>query len=244
MAAADEVALVVISKAPLPGRCKTRLCPPCEPAEAARLGEAALRDTLAAVAHTPARRRLLALDGAPGAWLRPGFELRAQCGGGLGERLGHALGVTGGAALVVGMDTPQLTPALLTAAGRRLLEPGVDAVLGPAVDGGYWTIGLRRPDPRVFEGVPMSTTRTGSLQLRRLGALGLRVAILPTLRDVDTMDDALCVARDAPGTRFAQAVRELSATHAADDEQSVPVARRAPRLELPHRRGGAGQLRG
>jgi uncharacterized protein len=243
MAAADEVALVVISKAPLPGRCKTRLCPPCEPVEAARLGEAALRDTLAAVAHTPARRRLLALDGQPGPWLRPGFELRAQRGGDLGERLGHALGAARGAALVVGMDTPQLTPALLAAAGRRLLEPGVDAVLGPALDGGYWTIGLRRPDPRVFEGVPMSTARTGDMQLRRLRALGLRVAILPTLRDVDTMDDALSVAREAPGTRFALAVRELSADHATDDEQPVPIARRAPRLESPHRRGRAGQLR-
>jgi len=244
MAAADEAALVVISKAPLPGHCKTRLCPPCEPAEAARLGEAALRDTLAAVAHTPARRRLLALDGEPGLWLRSGFEVRAQCGGGLGERLAHALGMAGGTALVVGMDTPQLTPALLAAAGRRLLEPGVDAVLGPALDGGYWTIGLRRPDARVFEGVPMSTARTGDLQLRRLRALGLRVAILPTLRDVDTMSDALCVARKAPGTRFAQAVRELSAAHAADHEQPVSVARRGPRLELPHRRGRTGQLRG
>ena len=243
MAAVDEVALVVISKAPLPGRCKTRLCPPCEPAEAARLGEAALRDTLAAVAHTPARRRLLALDGEPGAWLRPGFDLHAQRGGDLGERLGHALGAAGCAAVLVGMDTPQLTPALLAAAGRRLLEPGIDAVLGPALDGGYWTIGLRRPDPRVFEGVPMSTERTGKLQLQRLRALGLRVAILPTMRDVDTMDDALCVARDAPGTRFAGAVRELSAAHAADHEQPVPVARRAARLEVPHRRGRAGQLR-
>jgi uncharacterized protein len=244
MAAADGVALVVISKAPLPGHCKTRLCPPCEPAEAARLGEAALRDTLAAVARTPARRRLLALDGVAGAWLRPGFEVRPQRGRGLGERLGHALGLTGGAALVVGMDTPQLTPALLEAAARRLLEPGVDAVLGPAVDGGYWTIGLRRPDPRVFEGVPMSTELTGRLQLRRLRALGLRVAILPTLRDVDTIDDALCVARDAPGTRFAQAVREFSAAHAADHKQPVPVAARADRLEFPHRRGETRQLRG
>jgi rSAM/selenodomain-associated transferase 1 len=235
-------AVVVISKAPLPGRCKTRLCPPCSPAEAARLGEAALRDTLAAVARAPARRRLLALDGEPGPWLRPGFELHAQRGAGLGERLGHALGLAGGPALVVGMDTPQLTPALLTAAGRRLLEPGVDAVLGPALDGGYWTLGLRRPDARVFDGVPMSTEHTGSLQLQRLRALGLRVAILPTLRDVDTMDDALCVAREAPGTRFAGAVRELSAAHAADHEQPVPVALGAARLESPHRRGRAGQV--
>lgn len=233
MRAQSGVALIVISKAPLPGRCKTRLCPPCEPAEAARLAEAALCDTLAAVALTPAPRRLLALDGEPGPWLPPGFELHAQRGRGLGERLGHALGLAGGPALVVGMDTPQLTPPLLTVAARRLLEPGVDAVLGPALDGGYWTIGLKRPDLRVFEGVPMSTPHTGTAQLRRLRALGLRTAVLSALRDVDTIEDARRVAREAPRTRFALAVRALSA-HATHDEQAVPEAAAGARLEVPH----------
>jgi uncharacterized protein len=235
MAARPGVALIVISKAPVPGRSKTRLCPPCEPAEAALLAEAALCDTLAAVAHAPARRRLLVLDGEPGAWLPPGFELHEQRGDGLGERLGHALGLACGPALVVGMDTPQLTPGLLTAAGRRLLKPDVDAVLGPALDGGYWAIGLKRPDERVFEGVPMSTPHTGSVQLLRLRALGLRPAVLPRLRDVDTMDDALRVAREAPATRFARAVRELSAAHPAHHQQPVPEPARRARFELPHR---------
>jgi rSAM/selenodomain-associated transferase 1 len=234
MTARSGVALIVISKAPVPGHSKTRLCPPCEPTEAAELAEAALCDTLAAVAHTPAPRRLLALDGEPGAWLSPGFELHAQRGHGLGERLGDALGLARGPALVVGMDTPQLTPWLLTAATRRLLEPGVDAVLGPALDGGYWAIGLRRPDTRVFEGVPMSTPHTGNAQLLRLRSLGLRTAILPALRDVDTMEDAWLVAREAPRTRFARAVRALSA-HATQDEQAVPEAARRARFELPYR---------
>jgi rSAM/selenodomain-associated transferase 1 len=229
-----EVALIVISKAPVPGRSKTRLCPPCDPAEAARLAEAALCDTLAAVAATPASRRLLALDGEPGAWLTPGFEVHAQHGRGLGERLGHALGMASGPALIIGMDTPQLTPELLTLAARRLLEPGIDAVLGPALDGGYWAIGLRRPDPRVFEGVPMSTPTTGHAQLRRLSALGLRSAALPALEDVDTMDDALSVARQAPATRFARAVQALSA-NAAHDEQAVAEPASGGRLELPYR---------
>ncbi|MGH2803885.1 MAG: TIGR04282 family arsenosugar biosynthesis glycosyltransferase, partial [Thermoleophilaceae bacterium] len=157
MSAVTPVALVVIAKAPAPGRTKTRLCPPCTPEQAATLAAAALGDTLAAVAAVPARRRLLALDGEPDGWLPSGFELHAQRGAGLGERLGDALMAAGGPALVVGMDTPQLSPALLRLAARRLAAPGVDALLGPALDGGYWTIGLRHPDPAAFDGVPMSS---------------------------------------------------------------------------------------
>jgi uncharacterized protein len=204
-----QVAIVVIAKAPAPGRSKTRLCPPCTPKQAAELAAAALGDTLAAVAAAPARRRIVALDGDPDGWLPRGFELHPQCGGGLGERLGDALVAAGGPALVVGMDTPQLSPALLGLAAARLGEPGVDAVLGPALDGGYWTIGLRRPDPAVFHGVPMSSSDTGAAQWSRLAQLGLRTAELPALRDVDTIADAVAVARERPSTRFAAALRRL-----------------------------------
>jgi uncharacterized protein len=206
----SEVALVVIAKAPAPGRSKTRLCPPCTPDQAAALAAAALRDTLEAVAAAPARRRILALDGEPDGWLPPGFELHAQRGAGLAERLGHALGAADGPALVVGMDTPQLTPALLREASSRLTAPGVDAVLGPAHDGGYWTIGLRRPDPAAFESVPMSSPSTCAAQRRRLDELGLRTAGLPRLRDVDTIDDAAAVAHHDPQTRFAALFRRIS----------------------------------
>jgi uncharacterized protein len=205
-----DVALVVIAKAPAPGRSKTRLCPPCTPEQAAMLAAAALSDTLAAVMATPASRRILALDGEPDGWLPPGFELHAQRGAGLGERLGHALAAAGGPALVVGMDTPQLSPALLRLAARRLAQPGVDAVLGPAFDGGYWTIGLRRPDTAAFEGVPMSSAETCAAQGARLAELGLRTAELPALRDVDTIADAAAVARDHPATGFATAYRRLT----------------------------------
>jgi len=205
-----DVALVVIAKAPAPGRSKTRLCPPCTPQQAAALAEAALRDTLAAVAATPATRRILSLEGEPDGWLPPGFDLHAQRGDGLGERLGNALDAAGGPALVVGMDTPQLSPALLGLAARRLGRPGVDAVLGPALDGGYWTIGLHRPDTAAFEGVPMSSAETCTAQRARLAELGLRTAELPALRDVDTIADAVCVARDHPDTGFATAFRQLA----------------------------------
>jgi rSAM/selenodomain-associated transferase 1 len=200
------VALVVIAKAPVPGRVKTRLCPPCTERQAAALAAAALADTLKAVARTPARRRLLALDGEPGRWLRPGLEVIPQEGSDLGERLGHALTAAGGPALVVGMDTPQLNPATLSHAATRLEDPGVDAVLGPAVDGGYWTIGLREPDRDAFTGVPMSSPHTCAAQRRRLLELGLSVATLPSLLDVDTIEDARAVARVAPHTEFAAAL--------------------------------------
>ena len=206
--------LLVIAKAPVPGRVKTRLCPPLDPEQAAALAEAALSDTLAAVAAAPARRRVVVLDGAPGPWLPPGFEVLPQRGDGLAERLATAFADAdadaGQGALLVGMDTPQVTPALLERGLRALAAPGTGAVLGDALDGGYWAIGLREPDPRVFAGVPMSADDTGSVQRARLEALGLRVADLPALRDVDTFEDARTVARLAPGSRFAAAVRALA----------------------------------
>ena len=208
---ARDVALVVLAKAPHPGRVKTRLCPPCTPGDAAALAAAALADTLATVAATDARGRYLVLDGVPGPWLPPGFTVVPQEGDGLGERLGAAFGAVGGPAVLVGMDTPQVTPSLLGAAAASLARPGRDAVLGPARDGGYWCIGLRRPDPRVFAGVPMSTTITGDVQLARLHELGLAVELLPRLRDVDVFRDALAVAREVPGSRFASTLASLAA---------------------------------
>ena len=205
----SDVALVVIAKAPLPGRAKTRLCPPCTPEQAAGLAAAALSDTLRAVAAAAARRRVVALEGD---WPAPGFEVIPQAAGGLGERLGEALVAAGGPALVVGMDTPQLTPGLLASASARLSEPGVDAVLGPALDGGYWTIGLRDPQRAAFAGVPMSSPLTFAAQHRRLRALGLTVRQLPVLQDVDTIEDAHAVACKTPRSAFAAVLSELEGT--------------------------------
>jgi rSAM/selenodomain-associated transferase 1 len=199
-------ALVVLAKAPRPGRSKTRLTPPCTPVQAAALARAALVDTLDAVLATPATRRVLVLDGTPDSWLPSGVDVIAQRGRGLDERLAHAFDDVGGPAVLIGMDTPQVTPRELTAALRRLAAPAIDAVLGPAFDGGYWAIGLREPDPAVFLGVPMSTAGTWRAQRARLGALGLRVAKLPSLRDVDRIADARAVASLAPRGRFARAL--------------------------------------
>jgi glycosyltransferase A (GT-A) superfamily protein (DUF2064 family) len=190
--------LLVIAKEPLPGRVKTRLTPPFTPAEAAALAEAALADTLHAVSAAPATRRVLVLDGTPGPWLPPGFEIVPQCAGGLDLRLADAFARCDGPALLIGMDTPQVTPELLT-----VDFTGYDACFGPAEDGGFWALGLARPDPALLRGVPMSTPRTGAVQRRRLVAAGLRVRDLPRLRDVDTAADAAAVAALAPRGRFA-----------------------------------------
>ena len=198
--------LIVIAKEPRAGHSKTRLSPPLSPSEAAELAAAALHDTLAAVSATPVSRRVLALDGRAGEWLPPGFEVIPQRGAGLDQRLASAFEDAGGPAVLIGMDTPQVTPALLGRAIAQLALRDNDAVIGPAVDGGYWAIGVREPRRALFEGVPMSSTRTFSLQLARLLAAGLTVARLAPLRDVDLIEDAHVVAQLAPGTRFAGAL--------------------------------------
>lgn len=200
--------LLVIAKEPLPGRVKTRLTPPFTPGQAAELAEAALADTLRAVAAAPATRRVLVLDGTPGPWLPPGFDVVPQGPGGLDERLAAAFAGCAGPALLIGMDTPQVAPALLDV---DLDGPdGCDAVFGPALDGGFWALGLAEPDPGLLRGVPMSTPRTGAVQRARLVAAGLRVRDLPVLRDVDTADDARAVAALAPDSRFAACLARCS----------------------------------
>jgi uncharacterized protein len=199
------VTVIVIAKAPQPGRSKTRLSPPLTLEAAAALAEASLRDTLSCVARVPATRRVVALDGEPGRWLPRGFEMVPQRGDGLDERLAAAFEDVGGPAVLIGMDTPQLRPALLRRALTEL--EGADAVLGPALDGGYWAIGLREPRRELFEGVPMSAPDTCRAQLARLAEHGLSVTSLPVLRDVDLFDDARAVARLAPRSHFATALR-------------------------------------
>ncbi len=199
--------VLVMAKSPVAGRVKTRLCPPCTPEEAAALAEAALADTLEAVAASGAARRILALDGAPGPWLPPGFDVVPQSLGGLDRRLAAAWTTAGGPGIQIGMDTPQVTPALLDEALSALDTS--DAALGHAADGGWWAIGLRQPDARVFLDVPTSTSRTGALQEARLRALGLDVGPLPTLVDLDTVADLRAVTVDGSAIRTAAVARML-----------------------------------
>ena len=201
-------ALLVIAKAPVPGRVKTRLTPPARPSRPLASPPRRSR-TRSPPSQAVERevRRIVVLDGEPGPWIPDGFDVIAQRGDGLAERLAAAFADAGGPAFLVGMDTPQVTPALLDA-GLDAVRDG-DAAFGAALDGGYWGIGLREPDARVFEDVPMSEDNTGAVQRARLAILGLRTAILPPLRDIDTIEDARAVAREAPDGRLAAALAEI-----------------------------------
>jgi rSAM/selenodomain-associated transferase 1 len=201
--------LIVIAKEPVAGRAKTRLTPPYTPQEAAELATAALRDTLTTVLGTSAARRILALAGPPGDWLPEGFTVVPQRGDRLDERLANAFddAYAGRPLVLIGMDTPQVTPELLASAGRALRTH--DAVFGPATDGGFWLLGLVRPDPALLRGVPMSRPGTGRIQLDRLRQAGLTVATMPELTDVDTAADVAEVAGLAPDGLFAATARLL-----------------------------------
>lgn len=207
--------LLLIAKEAVPGRVKTRLCPPCTPDEAAAIAAAATADTLDVLTATPARRRVVAATGA----LRPdGFEVLAQRGDGLAERLANAFadvaasdpaGAEAGPVVLVGMDTPQLTVRLLDQVLGSLT--GADAVLGVAGDGGWWTLALRRTDDaEALRGVPMSTPQTCVATAEALRRHGAQVAYGPELTDVDTFGDALAVAGTVPDGRFAAAVRRVA----------------------------------
>jgi uncharacterized protein len=204
--------VLVMAKEPVPGRAKTRLCPPLTPTEAASVAEAALADTLTAVAACGSDRQLLALDGEPGLWLPPGFSVIRQRGEGLSARLAAAWRDADGPGVQIGMDTPQVTPELLDACLAATAERAVSATLGLACDGGWWALGLsERWDVDVFAGVPMSTPVTGACQLANLRAHGHRVGELPGLLDVDTMADARRVAAAVPAGRFARRLDMLAA---------------------------------
>lgn len=194
---------VVIAKAPLSGRSKTRLCPPFSFDQASAIAEAALIDTLAVVSNIGGRS-IVALDGEVGTWLPAGFEVVGQGSGELGQRLAHVITEVGGPVVIVAMDTPQLTAEMIERAHQML--DGHDTVLGPTEDGGYWLVGTTGPWPGMFDGVPMSTDHTLGSQRQRLAELGRSVALIETLRDVDTAADAVAVARLVPGSGFARAV--------------------------------------
>ncbi len=209
--------VLVMAKSPVPGRVKTRLCPPCTPEEAAEVAAAALADTLDAVVACGATRRVLALEGEPGEWIPAGFDVVAQRGRDLADRLGAAWADVAAPGVQIGMDTPQVTSTVLDAALASLDTamtgaPGRDvAVLGPAHDGGWWGIGLSRADPAVFDGVPMSSPDTAAAQRARLAQLGWTVHELEAFRDIDRFEDLVEVAGLIPRSRTAALSGRLQA---------------------------------
>jgi uncharacterized protein len=157
----------------------------------ASVDSAPLRDTLGAMLAAPVARRVLVIDGPAADRLPAGFELMAQRGGEYGERLAGALADAHAMAalplLLVRADALEVTPGVLADAARSLLSGEADAAFGPASDGAFWLLGLRRPDRSLVVGVPGSAAGgapaagAGRVLLDRLASAGLRVALAPRL---------------------------------------------------------------
>ena len=205
---------LVLAKAPVAGRVKTRLGADVGMAYAAELAAAALLDSLdACAAAFGSKRCWLSLSGDLAGAVRSdelaaavrGWTVVPQRGRGFGERLVNAhldAGAAKGPVVQIGMDTPQVTAAHLAAVADGL--GAHEAVLGDAPDGGWWVLGLRRPDQAAaLRGVPMSTPTTGADTRAALRAVGLAVGTTTELTDVDTVADADAVAALAPSGRFA-----------------------------------------
>lgn len=191
--------LGVLVKAPEPGRVKTRLAADIGAVAAAalylRLGReivaecAASRDHHTLVWYAPAEAGHAVVS-----WLRDlGVdEFIAQPRGGLGARMSAAFRTSFGhgasRVLLIGSDCPGVDRALLREAFDAL--GSADVVLGPTVDGGYYLIGLSAPAPGLFRRVTWSTASVFGQTMANAKRLGLAVAVLRELRDVDTVDDA------------------------------------------------------
>ena len=212
------VTLLVVAKAPVPGRAKTRLAATVGDQVAAEIAAAALLDTLDAVADAPVAARVVALTGeldvaVGAAEIRrrlASFTVIGQRGNDFGDRLANAhadAAVGAQPVLQIGMDTPQVTAELLYDGGRRLVESS--AVLGLAADGGWWALGVHSPAlAECLRDVPMSQPDTGARTLKALCGNGVDVTLLDELADFDVGDDVAAVRENCqPGSRFASVSR-------------------------------------
>jgi glycosyltransferase A (GT-A) superfamily protein (DUF2064 family) len=153
------------------------------------LDQALLHETLGAVLDAPVARRVLVFGAASGDWLPAGFDLMGQRGSDFGERVAAAFADAHASVplpmLLIRDDTLGITADMLTDAAWSLTSGEADAVFGPAYDGGFWLIGLRRPDRSLVVGIPEPGQDTavgvGRLLLDRLATAGLRIALAPRL---------------------------------------------------------------
>lgn len=193
-----KVALAIMVKQPAPGQVKTRLCPPLTPGQAMELYLCFLRDKMAQVGRIATAIPYLAFtprEAEPYFRELAGetFSLMPQEGKDLGERLHHlstqliAVGHPG--AVIIDSDTPSLPDRYLAEAVECIADPHADAVFGPAEDGGYYLVGLRRSAPALFRGITWSTPVVLEQTLRAAAGTGLRVHLLPLWYDVDTGRD-------------------------------------------------------
>lgn len=199
---AHNAALVIFAKAPIAGQVKTRLCPPLTHDEAATLHGSFVLDMLERTKIAVTKLKLPLdryLACAPSSTLvffkimeeRQNVKLIDQVGDNLGARMEQAFTTlfTKGyqRVFIVGTDVPSL-PLDHYKQAMALLETH-DVVLGPAPDGGYYLIGLKQPRPELFTNIAWSTDRVLATTQEKAAGLGLKTALLPSWRDVDTIDD-------------------------------------------------------
>ncbi|MEQ8263519.1 TIGR04282 family arsenosugar biosynthesis glycosyltransferase [Pseudohaliea sp.] len=188
--------LLQFAREPVPGRVKTRMQPVLDAAGACELHSALLTHTARQLATVDCCERELWVAGDPShpvlahAAALGGAAVRRQQGADLGERMLHALATAladSPRVVLVGSDCPGLDDAYVEAAFAALAT--ADVVLGPALDGGYVLIGVRRVDALLFRGVDWSTSKVLAQTLARVDALGWRAALLEPRRDIDRPED-------------------------------------------------------
>jgi rSAM/selenodomain-associated transferase 1 len=219
------ITALVVAKAPVAGRGKTRLVPPLSGDQATSLQRALLLDTIAACRREAGDVRLLVASENERSTLAvvvPGTPIEVQRGTGLADALRHGVSdhLTGGPVAIISSDLPGL-PAGSIAEARDALAAGADVVLGPAMDGGYWLVAMRAAHEAPFHDIPWSTPAVWAVTLRRCREAGLRVHALEPWRDVDTYAD-LAACRDelepALAPRSARVLRELTEQGIIGDE--------------------------
>lgn len=186
--------LGIFVKIPAPGQVKTRLVPPLEPDQACELYTAFLKDLFTRLPRLKKLSGTVFYAGANAddlAGLIPDrYPLRPQTGENLGARMIHAFEemLTGEAtsAVLIGSDSPDIPLAFVKRAFQKLKN--ADIVLGPAFDGGYYLIGMKRPIRPVFEGIAWSEPTVMRDTLERVRAANLSLSMLPPWYDVDSLE--------------------------------------------------------
>jgi hypothetical protein len=202
--------LIIFAKEPRPGHVKTRLSPFLSPEAAAQLYHNFLLDILEEMDRVQEVRLALAFSPPEAqdffqALASPGMDIFSQEGSDLGERMARACAWGFGAGynpvLLRGSDTPDL-PAAVVSEAREVLAAGhSQVVLGPATDGGYYLVGLTRPQPNLFQGPSWSSSTVLKSTLKVARQQNLTVHLLPTWSDIDTFADLVMFlnrARPAP----------------------------------------------
>lgn len=186
--------VILFLRAPRLGEVKSRLAKTLGPAAALHAYRQLAETTLARMAPVPHGEVRFTPDDAAAdlaPWQPPGWPLRPQGPGDLGERMHRALGDAfaegARAAAVIGGDCPWMEPSDIEAAWAAL--DAHDLVIGPAADGGYWLIGMRAPQAALFNGVVWGSARVVSQTLAKARNLGLRARLLRVLCDVDDERD-------------------------------------------------------